>query len=977
MNFARPHLNLARTYKSNHMLNYDDNDQTLAEFYHVRSLKEHVDVSNYAQEFLDPKSILELPLIDQYNTLSNYLDPANQATVHHFTADELRDPLNDSDLMSTLIKKGAIGSQNDPEVNKFLVSSQKFNSQAYLLVVHQDTPLEQLVTSLDRLDHNIRGQTSQLKAVLDENFEGFVSCKLAIDQVLETFKALKSRAQMDQDKSKVFNPATRRTQRKLQQGETLLTELDESMNNLNLSTSLMIRPIMEHHAKEAKLLRLIEFVTKNKFLFDLPNKFVGYLAAHDHDAFIDDYNAYLAECEAIEERQNRNLEKALALEDNERIRAVKEEHALQNTALLRVFQEIENIAGEYRKETFKELVAMDHEVSSGSRRKLALDVKFIDLVNKLHRINLDPNSNPIYDFLHSQFERIKSETGSQRAKFETKFTQMQLRLLDYISALTDLREGGSYVRYIEDKFESVEEYFRASSTMRSSSIDSEKEKIICEIFSNSENLDLSIINETWLVFANYIGYICDYFQTMVAKFVKNYIHYANVDGNYNVDPDRVLRTAFFSFINDEIMSLVNIFETDATTDQMKVSPADYTAFLPYHANSLSTIFYLSEISKKIGDLLTFIGLCTVKIGNSTKSLDTNKQIKSIRDASGVIQQRILEGVCATWVNDCSQFYDLENWEKFKHSEHDKGAVHTKLMRILQFYQLFVLDRLSLLVFENEYANEEVRIVASYPSKRVLVSLEIQFMRSLNVLMDSIVKQYVAEKRAIESSLANPSIEQVIFKILTMNNFTALGEEIYPHLIKKFDNLFDKTLLKQNLKLFADLDKVKITILDDINENEKAWIDSRIDDHFAHIENKLTYGIHIDSFVYDCLMHFVNLVHIFKPIADLETFVRIILELQSQFLLKFLLCLREVSEKEKVIVRIIGNLKLDLDFFVVVFENSDTIKLDDHCLNIVQIALGQIEKVEGIFTDLDYTQKDLDNVLTKALKNSEIEFSCFV
>lgn len=962
------------------MFNYDDNEQTLAQFYHVNSLDEPGDYSSYAKGFQDAELLGEMTVLDRYDTLSNFLRPDSQAVPHHHTEEDFRDPLDGNDLVSKLLKMGAISSANDPNINNFLVSSQAFNSQAYLLVVHQDTSIEQLVTSLNGLDRSIRDQTSELKSVLNENFDGFVSCKAAIDSVLETFRELKSRAQQDHEKSKVYNPELRRNQRKFEEGESLLAVLDESLNNLNTSTSLMIRPIMDHNAKEAKVARLIEFVNKNKFLFDLPKKFVEYLAAHDHDTFIDDYNNYLKEREYIEGRQRADVERANATNDTDEIRRVNQDHAIQNTALDRVFNEIENIATEYRKKAFKELLAMDHEVSARSNKKLALDVKFIDLVNKLHRLNNSTEqTDPIFHFLSSQLDRIRSDLASQRAKFETKFALMQTRLLDYISSLADLREGGSYIRYIDDKFESVESYFRASSSMRSPKMDAEKERIICDIFGNSENLDLPIINEAWLVFSNYIKYVYEIFHSVVAKFVKNYIHYADSQNGYNVDPDRVLRDEFFTFVNGEVSSLVAIFESESAVDQMKVSPTN-CSYLPFHTNSLSTIFYLTDSSMKIKELLTFIGQCTVQIGNSTQSMDTNKYIKSLRDASGIIDQRILEGICATWVNDCSQFYDLENWEQYEPmGPKRKGAtVFTKLMRILHFYEIFVLEELAKLAFSTPKEVEEVRVVASFPSKRVLVSLEIQFMRSINVLMDSIVKQYAAEKSAIDADHhSDHDIEQIIFKILTMNNFTVLGETIYPHIINKFDKLFDKTLLKQNLKLFADLDKVKITILDDINENEKAWIDARVEEHFKLVENKDIQNLKIDSFVYDSLMRFVRLVHIFKPIADPETFVMIILELQGQFLLKFLLCVRAISEKEKVIVRVLGNLKLDLDFFVEVFEKSESIRLDDHCLNIVQITLGHIQQVENIFSDLSFTQSEIDSTLARALKNSEIEFSCFV
>ena len=49
----------------------------------------------------------------------------------------------------------------------------------------------------------------------------------------------------------------------------------------------------------------------------------------------------------------------------------------------------------------------------------------------------------------------------------------------------------------------------------------------------------------------------------------------------------------------------------------------------------------------------------------------------------------------------------------------------------------------------------------------------------------------------------------------MNNFDKLSRIIYPELLLQFDKFFDKDLLKQNLKLFADIDKASLTIIDDI------------------------------------------------------------------------------------------------------------------------------------------------------------------
>lgn len=156
---------------------------------------------------------------------------------------------------------------------------------------------------------------------------------------------------------------------------------------------------------------------------------------------------------------------------------------------------------------------MDHEVTvQGRSKKSALDIKFIDLVDKLHRLKNKANTNPIYEFLNEQLSKVKKDLSYQDDKFEAKFTMMQKKLLDYITSLANQREGGSNVRHIEEKFDSVEDYFGTSSSIKTMNIDEAKETVIVEMFSSADNLDLSIINETWLVLLNYIKYLEEFFQ---------------------------------------------------------------------------------------------------------------------------------------------------------------------------------------------------------------------------------------------------------------------------------------------------------------------------------------------------------------------------------------------------------------------------------------------------------------------------------
>ena len=952
------------------MLNYKDNDKTLLAFYRIDSLTSPLP-PDLASDNLDSP-------MEKLNALSTHL---NATLAFHDTPlsdHSYIDPLSGRNVVDMLVQEGVVDLVTDPRIDKFLVSSQLFNPDAFLATVHENTHIELLVTGLDGLGRAIRSHTSELKSMLSENYELFVASKRYLDGVLAEFKALKSAAQQQRLKSKVFDPAIRR---KIHASETLLSELEEFINSLNLLSNLMIRPIMEHNAKEAKVAALIDFVAANKALFCLPLRLVGCLEANNHDALIETYNRFLSDRSDLAREQQQAVSDATARGNTAELRSLERLHVLQNTALARVEDEVNKIATDYRRKAFKDLLSMDHEVSLQSSRSMALDVKFIDLVDKLHRLSLKKQDvNPIYEFLQLQLHKVDRELVHQHDKFEAKFAQMQRKLVDYITSLTEQRENGSYVKYIAEKFESVEQYFKALALTSSLAIDREKERTIVEIFHNSENLDLSIINETWLVLANFINGVVETFSSVLSKFVNNYVHYASPERGYNINHG-LLRDQFFRVLDDIIAKLMKVFYAQSPADMNKVTPANYSSFLPHHTNSLSTMFYISEISAGFNKILTLAGKYTMQLCSSHGSFDTNKQVARLREVSVLFDERFLEAICATWVNDCLQLYDLEIWEKyegFSEASQQHKTVYTKLMQVLFYYELAVLEIFrKLLIRPLDGCADSVRIVSNYPSKRVIVSLEIQFMRSINVLIDSSMKRFKVEKAvASENSLQDYRTEQSIYKILTMNNLSALSKIIFPQLLRKFDCLFSTNLLQQNLKLFADLDLVNITILNDINEIEKAWIEAQINEHFELVQRIPQRSLGVDPFVHKCLLHFVKLVHVLRPITDLQTFTLIIRQLQTHFLLKFLLCIRDASEKERVIAPILGNIKLDLDYFVKVFGALSTLSLDEYCANLVRIILSQISKIESIFSDLGYTSRNIEEKLKLALEQSRSEFTCF-
>ncbi|KAK6462701.1 exocyst complex component Sec5-domain-containing protein [Scheffersomyces coipomensis] len=921
-------------------------------------------------------------------------------------------------MLKDLQRKQIIKSTNDPEVNNYIISSQRFNSLKFLTNVHSDSSIEELSRSLSYLENTIRGQTNELIGAIDSNFINFINCKGAIDDILEEFKHSKTKIQQDYESSRVFNPQQRQPTRNTKD-DSLSSELEEAIKNLNYTTSRMIQPVIENKNKEHKLTKLIDFIKGNQFFFDLPSVLINHLSNHNHDQFITDYNKFLQEKQSFIMARNTSYKGELSRLTNENddagIKQLNQETDMITTAINKVFSEVDNITQQYRKKTYTELLSLDHEVTDHTRHMKVGNDKFLALVETIHSLESETDStkeNPVYEFLLAQLSNIDKELDHQIAKFDSKFRMMQMKLLDSIT-IDPSRKDGSHIRYIADKYYTAKSGIVASKQSTATKHNSQSNlnnneneiKFIMDIFNNTDNLDLSLVNETWLVLNNFIAYLDDLFLKNLSKFVNNYKHYYKLN---NIDAQGKIRNNFINLINKVSLVLVTLFENDngEVDAQLESSPSNYKLFLPHYTNSLSSIYYITNINSKLNKFFTKIGDFSGLIGNLSKYNDTSKVIKTLKNASLKVNQKLIEAVCATWINDCSQFYELQDWKTesddidVKNGNED-GAIYTSMMYIIEYYQTFILMKLGQLIFLKEDTSSEFRIVQAYPSKRTLMSIEIQFMRSLNILVDSIMKKYNIERNLIENGNdingkkpnEGSRILNEAFKVLTMNDLEKLSRITYPKIIKKYDEIFQNSLQHQKLKLFADIDKAHITIFDDIITREKTLISYEINSYFQNPNRPSKTGhpqqqqeLHIDGFIFLILIHFVKLIKKVKPITGLNVFLSIINELQSTVLKSILENLRITSTTTTTNSKLnsfeLIKLKLDVNFFFKIFDKSQKLRFNDSNFKVLEILINSIDEKYNEQQQDDhkdaylYTDKEFRSILNENLRTSEHEFDCF-
>ena len=882
------------------------------------------------------------------------------------------------------------------------------------LIIKQDTSKSQAIRdskkSLSQFEHQVHKYNEDLKKIIESNSIHFINTKWKIDNAMIDFMKLKTKAQQDRASSRVFNPQRRNLTNK----EGLTAELEDNINSLQANTSSMIQPIIESKAKEDKVVKMIEFTKANQNFFDLPNSLVHSLSLNNNEKFIDDYNRYIHDKDRfLSVLNNRYRDQVLKLthdningKNDQALRTIEDDRKLQLTLILKVFKEIDTIAHNYRNKIYQEFLSLDHEAS-----KTQSTSKFMSLVDNLSRLNLDDKmKNPIADFLTKQIEAIDKDFEYQVEKFDSKFLLMQNKLIDYIGSLNPERREGSHINYINEKYDTYKD------EINSATINGEnKLMIIKEAFESNDSLDLSLINEAWLVLFNFINYLDNMVLSNLLKFLNNYVHYIKL----GIDSQGKIRDSAIELINKVVVIMMALFDDENNNNNnnnnnkeknnsnpLESSPKNYKQFVPYYTNSLSTIYHLTKINRIVNKIINNFGNFVGTIGNISQYSETNKVMKSLKNSSTKINQKILEAICATWVNDCSQFYELEDWtldkqnnkhnnnnNKNKNNNNNSGnAKCTKLMNVIQCYQLYVLLKISNLVIHDQ--SSDYNVVAVYPSKRMLVSIEIQFMRSLNIIVDSMMKKYNLDRQISQQSSNNMDDSNAknlqVFKILTMNNFDKLSRIIYPELLLQFDKFFDKDLLKQNLKLFADIDKASLTIIDDILNIEKLYIAQTVNKFFhtttgakakakgTNISYTSPQVLKVDGFVYEILIHFVKLINKIKPLTNEEVFVTIINELQLNLLKNILDNTRQILLKLSLAY---VNLKLDANFILLVFEKSKLLQLNDSSYKILQILLNEIDnKNNELFNDknqqFNYSKKDFDEILQLNMQDSANEFSCF-
>ncbi|ODV74352.1 exocyst subunit SEC5 CYBJADRAFT_149483 [Cyberlindnera jadinii NRRL Y-1542] len=480
---------------------------------------------------------------------------------------------------------------------------------------------------------------------------------------------------------------------------------------------------------------------------------------------------------------------------------------------------------------------------------------------------------------------------------------------------------------------------------------------------NSQLLDSPIVTEVWLMLgkmwevlkAEVLDFVAfwhhvenfmngSYFQRLRSGYIDNNSPFLRLE-DYEIEE---IRAKGQDHVVQIIKKLADFFHSTHLSLNLDVkgeaSLASY-GFIPPFTNSLSTLKYLPGIAGNVSEMLNELGQLSI----------TTKSIEMLRGLSLEINERIISAVCTAWVNDCHTIYRLEDWARL-----DSGE--TSLPNSILQFETHVVEKIGELLFTKLPEGKDVQIVR-YPSKKILTGVQIQFLGSFDILLESMIKKVIEE-------IHDPKISKHLkthHQLLTLLNIKKMSSTVVPTSIDKFDAVFETKLRSENLEIYSLLTKMEHTILDTYMGEQKKAISTILQRGIASTDwaGISSNPSKVSSFVYEALNVLVT-VHTGVVSVSTELIGMIMRELVEFVSARLLEDFRNVTVFSS---EGLGQVFLDVEFFKNIVGRSAT----NATLNNIKLIYKTILTSN---VDMNHIVATNSEVLTGALGASSIEYTVF-
>eukprot|EP00271_Cylindrocystis_brebissonii_P003649 TRINITY_DN14843_c0_g1_i1.p1 TRINITY_DN14843_c0_g1~~TRINITY_DN14843_c0_g1_i1.p1 ORF type:complete len:1290 (-),score=377.99 TRINITY_DN14843_c0_g1_i1:485-4354(-) len=291
-------------------------------------------------------------------------------------ASELVDPMGCGSLsLKTLTLGKDTGSQSkaaDGLVDKVLYTEPSFSARFYLARIHRDTPVEDLEAGKGALKKDIALRHEQLKKLVKENFDIFISCKNTIDDIHVKIQ------QMESDRE-----------------GTGTEKLSESITDCDEVARRAFSPLLERQAQVDRIRSVQGLLQRFRTLFNLPSVVRTFVRKGEYDNAVHEFV------------------KAKTLNMNFPVH--------QSGILKKVLEEVEKVVQEFKEVLYTQMADPQVELSQ--------------VENKIRLLmELEPESDPVWHYLQLEERRMRALLDGAQREADLRLEALQRRVAEHQAA---------------------------------------------------------------------------------------------------------------------------------------------------------------------------------------------------------------------------------------------------------------------------------------------------------------------------------------------------------------------------------------------------------------------------------------------------------------------------------------------------------------------------------------------------------------
>lgn len=907
----------------------------------------------YSTEWTEPNTFSEMDLDSTTGTskyaLLRQLVSARSSTVSDIPHDE-PDPLGSTTSVVSVLQSRGINVSDPAKRNKYLISSTTFEPRLFLRDIHSNATYENLSNSLGYLESSISERSEALRYLIDHDSDCFVQAKSSLDSV---FRNIQSAAFNDSESSLGFHH--------------LQSLIDES----NAKAAIMTKPVLDNKSKTDRLEMALSLVENNKYLFNLPSLILSHIKNNDHDSLVRDYRRG----KDIMSNENGMLPSFGDLADT-----IGKQNVLQ-----RIWNQVEEIVDEYKKQTWKKLAE-----SSAEQNYMFAIIK---------QLELGVEDNPITEWILAQSQYFQNE-------FTEIFNKLDLATVHYRNNI--IMDHSNRDAILINALKKLADMNQTSDSKTNTTPFSPNQTSVI--------YDSAGVLEMWIT----IQLIFDKINSIISRYC---VFWLKTLEFLNGIPQRTLPTgwkneskSYLTFnaneledikkSNSKVIEAVSTYVQSFFTEQVSLTgdgqgptnrinddinqnqPGNesngeietaISKFIPPFSNVLSTSRYLTSILFSVA----------TGLNNLSATLQSPETTIILRSVLITVREKVANAVFVAWKQDASVF-GLVNTRSFVFESH-----YTRAPQYFYAYHDTVISGIqNMLNMANEHGQLIGGNIVSPLSTFLISETQSSFFSSVSATLDYIMK--TAFPTEMEKSQASPlSKENGHFQyenfrellpenvtedkmiLFVMSSLDEIRDTKLPLLFTTMEKATRLNPREASLQLKNEIESMAETLFDFYNRRKKTIL-ARILRHGilkSNIQwscNDTATPTQVSSYVYECLLIFVT-IHSQVSEVSFGHLAKVISVLYEHCIETLLACYREIEQFGRFgllqVFADIGLVRVTMDRF----QTPEMLQTYSHLYDYVKKATINSTSLWETSTP---PWEIVHPLVLEARNSSKIEFECF-